>query len=131
MFSRSRIIRASVSNRSRFSAIDKSHTFQSKLRTELIPYLQQKGFELIYDNQEIKSQGSEKWIFKLMFKGAEGTRIEISNSDWRDYTEYFHLYLNSTEIYDLNINNFDEVDEAYQLLIQIIETRLQKLFHYS
>jgi|SRR5690606_2484696 len=82
---------------------DKRSDFRTLLKENLEPFFRNHSYKLIYDNQKDKSDKGQ--VFKLIFNGAKD--IEISNKDWRDYTEYFHIYVNSQEIMILNIDKFN------------------------
>lgn len=82
---------------------DKRSDFRTLLRENLEPFFRNHSYKLSYDNQ--KDESGKGRVFKLIFSGDKD--IEISNNDWRDYTEYFHIYVNSQEIMTLNIDKFN------------------------
>ena len=89
--------------------------FRSHIRDEITLMLTDQGYQKTYDNESVYSRSDkESWVFKLVFEGAKV--IEISNRDWRDYTEYFHVYLEGKEVYILNLLDFIDPESALEEL---------------
>ncbi|GBF41180.1 hypothetical protein LPTSP2_04520 [Leptospira ellinghausenii] len=53
---------------------------RNKLQKEFFPL----GYNIIYDNSKYNKSNTNRWIFKITFKG--NTTVEIFNENWRDYT---------------------------------------------
>jgi hypothetical protein len=92
--------------------MDKSKEFQLILRSNLIPFLESKNYVLEFDNSKIDEKDDSRWVFKLVFNGEN--KIEISNDDWRDYTEYFQFYKNSKNIFTTNVENYSDLQKCYK-----------------
>jgi hypothetical protein len=89
--------------------------FRMLLRNKIPEYLGQLGYTLSFDNQNEDRSISKNWVFRLQYSGKK--KIEIKNDDWRDYTEYFILTVNDEEIFMLNLNNYKNLDTAFEELI--------------
>ena len=81
-----------------------------------------RNYSLSYDNDLLDDNDRASWVFKLVFQGPK--TIEISNDDWRDYTEYFHCYLNSKLVFTININEQAGEEEAYELCRKKLEDHI-------
>ena len=88
-----------------------SKDFENILREKLVPYLIRRNYKLTYDNSQLEENEKSSKVFKLIFKGEN--IIEVSNDDWRDYTEYFHFYLNKKLLFTANINNYSDIQDCY------------------
>jgi len=88
--------------------------FRNLLRIKLTEYLGVFGYILSFDNQHQDQSISKNWVFRLHYSGKK--KIEIHNDDWRDYTEYFILKVNGEEIYMMNLNNYENIDTAFEEL---------------
>ncbi len=88
--------------------------FRNLLRNKMIEYLGVFGYILSFDNQNQDQSISKNWVFRLQYSGKK--KIEIYNDDWRDYTEYFILKVNDKEIYMLNLDNYKNLDTAFEEL---------------
>lgn len=97
-------------NKSRINQV----LFQDFIRTEINKLLKSKGYQITYDNTKLDNDDSRSWIFRIVFKG-ENT-IEIFNDDWRDYTEYFRVRYNNREILIINVNEYEDIIDAHDLL---------------
>lgn len=82
--------------------------FRQLLRKELTNFFDNHSYQLIYDNSHEDEPSS--WVFKLVFQGIH--KFEISNDDWRDYTEYFNLYWNDINIRMMNIDDYPNLNQA-------------------
>lgn len=89
--------------------------FRQLLRTNLPKVLIGHGYNLSYDNQPDPKEIKKDWIFKLIYTGNK--TFEISNSDWRDYTEYFHVYINGQEIFLINIDEYNDLEKAFRDIV--------------
>ena len=87
--------------------------FKDRVRNEISEALLSSGFTLVFDNLELGNQ-EDKFIFKLVFSGPR--TIEISNKDWRDYTEYFHVSVNQKEVKIINLLEAASVEDAINQL---------------
>ena len=85
--------------------------FRNHLRTNLSKLLQGHHYLLTYDNQPTK-ENEKSWTFKLVYTGDK--TVEISNKDWRDYTEYFHVYVNGQEIFLIDIDKYNDLKKAFK-----------------
>ena len=92
--------------------------FQKFVRTDIKSLLESHGYKTSYDNKDIEENNSRRWIFKIVFKGDK--TIEIFNDDWRDYTEYFRVKLNSREILIINVNDYEDLNDADSLLKNVL-----------
>jgi len=101
---------------------EKKKVFKSLLREKMIPFMLSKNYHLDYDNETLDLDNPERQIFKLVFKGAK--LIEISNDDWRDYTEYFNFYINSKSIFTANVFDYKDANEAYEKCKKSLELNL-------
>lgn len=88
--------------------------FRNLLRSKLTEYLKIFDYNLTLDNQTQDQSISKNWVFRLQYLGKK--KIEIQNDDWRDYTEYFRIKVNDKEIYILNLNNYKNIDTAFEEL---------------
>lgn len=96
--------------------------FRAILRGSLVSFMEERSYKLVFDNKDLPDSHNERWIFKLIFKGDK--RVEIRNRDWRDYTEYFHLSINDTEVLTLNIDKYQDLEKAYR----DVETTIVKVY---
>lgn len=90
---------------------EKRVKFTTLLRENLPALLGQFGYKLIHDNKLEDQGNSHNWVFKLIFSGANV--FEVSNDDWRDYTEYFTVYINGIESFVLKTDDYATADMAY------------------
>lgn len=81
------------------------------------------NYKLTYDNQLLSEDDQKKWVFKLVFEGPK--TVEVSNDDWRDYTEYFNFYIDSKKIFTANIDNYADVNEAYEKCQNALESNMK------
>jgi hypothetical protein len=88
--------------------------FRNLLRSKLTEYLKNFDYNLTLDNQNQDQSISKNWVFRLQYTGKN--KIEVHNDDWRDYTEYFILKVNDKEIYMLNLDNYKNLDTAFEEL---------------
>lgn len=88
--------------------------FRRLLRTRLPALLGQFGYVLSFDNEQADQKESRNWVFRLRFSGKN--QIEIHNDDWRDYTEYFRVKLNDTELRMLNLHESESIEMAFEEL---------------
>lgn len=100
----------------------KSAEFRNSIRSQLNKRIIDHNYKLIYDNDALGKRDTKRWVFKLIYQGKN--KIQISNSDWRDYTEYFEIYINDIEIKSLNIFDYKNLDEAFIELEKIIFSKL-------
>ncbi len=97
--------------------------FRNYLRSHLEDDLFKFGYVKFFDN-EILTNGDERNVFKLGFKGE--SILEVCQDDWRDYTEYFNLKINSKEVFVLNIMKYNNISEAYDSLFEEIKSKIIK-----
>ena len=100
----------------------KSAEFRNVIRSQLNQKIIDHNYKLIYDNDALGKSDTKRWVFKLIYQGKN--KIQISNSDWRDYTEYFEIYINDIEIKSLNIFDYKNLEEAFSELEKIIFSNL-------
>ena len=86
--------------------------FKVILREKFIPFMESHNYILIYDNNDLDEDNTRRWIFKLVFEGPN--TVEVSNDDWRDYTEYFNFYINSKNIFTALIYDYIDANDAYE-----------------
>lgn len=86
--------------------------FRNILRNNLTEHLKYFGYNLSYDNQNQNSK--DNLIFELQYTGRNV--IKIYNDDWRDYIEYFKVKVNDKELFIVNLNNYENIDTAYELI---------------
>lgn len=91
--------------------MNRSIDFENILREKLVSFLEAKNYRLVYDNTQPKKNEKSSLIFKLIFNGEK--IIEVSNDDWRDYTEYFNFYLNEKPLFSVNIENYSDLEVCY------------------
>jgi hypothetical protein len=96
--------------------------FVARIRKDLIPLMESMGYALSFDNESLSKDDSNRWVFKLVFKGPK--TIEVSNDDWRDYTEYFHFYVDSKNVFTVNIYDYDDLNKAYNASLSSLESYL-------
>ena len=96
--------------------------FKEILREKLIPLMESMNYSLSFDNDLLEKDDRNSWVFKLVFQGKK--KVEVSNDDWRDYTEYFNCYIDSKLIFTINIHQHQKVVEAYDTFREQLEQRL-------
>ena len=101
---------------------DKRARFKTLLRQKLIPFMASNNYHLIFDNDLLDKDDKQSWVFKLVFEGD--SNVEVSNDDWRDYTEYFNFYIDSENIFTINIDNYEDVIKAYNSCEQSLRRSL-------
>lgn len=97
--------------------------FRRLLREKLIRFMISKNYQLISDNEPLSKDNQEGSVFKLVFEGLH--TVEVSNDDWRDYTEYFNFYVNSKKIFTANIDNYHSADNAYDKCENLLEANIK------
>ena len=102
---------------------NKEEKFKDMLRIELNNRLNKYGYLKSFDNEDLKIDDEKRWVFQLRYNGK--MQIEICNHDWRDYTEYFHLKIDSKEILLVNILDYDELNIAFDTLYEEIEKHIK------
>ena len=98
--------------------------YKEILREKLIPFMQSMNYSLSFDNDLLEKDDRNSWVFKLVFQGQK--KVEISNDDWRDYTEYFNYYMDSNLIFTINILKYEDTDEAYEWCVQKLKEDIQQ-----
>lgn len=88
--------------------------FRNLLRSKLTVHLKSFAYTLTLDNENLDQSISKNWVFRLQYSGKN--KVEIHNDDWRDYTEYFRLKINDNEVYMLNLDNYKNLDTAFEEL---------------
>ena len=102
----------------------KRNDFKTFLREQLIPHMESENYSLSYDNDLLDDEDRESWVFKLEFQGPK--TVEVSNDDWRDYTEYFNFYVDSELIFTINVLQHADANEAYESCIRNLQEHLHK-----
>ncbi|GAB5556827.1 MAG: hypothetical protein SchgKO_10400 [Schleiferiaceae bacterium] len=87
--------------------------FVERIRKDLIPLMESMGYALTFDNKSLSKSDRNRMIFKLVFEGPH--RVEISNDDWKDYTEHFNFYVDSMKIFTACVIDYETADKAYFL----------------
>jgi hypothetical protein len=96
--------------------------FRELIRIRLIPKIIDAGYKTTFDSEIVEKKEPQDYIYKQVFTGAN--KIEISNSDWRDFIEYFEIYINDIEITSINIMKYSSIEEAYNELNRVITQNL-------
>lgn len=81
------------------------------------------NYQLTYDNELLSKDDKKRWVFKLVFEGPK--IVEVSNDDWRDYTEHFNFYIDSKKIFTTNIDNYGDVRDAYDKCQSSLELNIK------
>ncbi len=95
--------------------------FSALLREHLPAVLSSYGYKLLHDNQLEDQKDSHNWVFKLIFFGKKV--FEVSNDDWRDYTEYFNVYIDGQEAFTLKTDDYATAELAFA----DFKTKIQEL----
>ncbi|RZJ65846.1 MAG: hypothetical protein EOO50_12040 [Flavobacterium sp.] len=98
--------------------LQKVVVFREMIRRDLPPILIECGYHKIYDNLDDSDENAQH-IFKLVFSGKN--IIEISNSDWRDFVEFFDVYLDGVEVASVNILEYPNLEMAFGSLKKILD----------
>lgn len=90
---------------------EKRNAFATLVREKLEDILKEHDYKLIHDNKDEDQKNSHNWVFKLIFSGKKV--IEVSNDDYRDYTEYFYVYVDGVETFVIKTDDYHNGEEAF------------------
>jgi hypothetical protein len=102
---------------------DKSKpTFFSEIKNSAIKLLNESGYKLTLDSEEVSPFAQDSRTDKLVFQKGH-TIIEINQADWRDSYFIYKLVINDTTIFELDISKID-LYKAVELMIKKLKTNL-------
>lgn len=103
----------------------KRKEFRALLRSKLVDFMASKNYQLSYDNSLLNKDEQQNLVFKLVFQGIH--TIEVSNVCYRDYTQYFNFYIDSKEVFNTDIDFYDDINEAYEKCKKFLEINIRHM----
>jgi len=97
-------------------------TFFSKIKSSSIKLLNESGYKLTLDSDEVSPFDQNSMTDKLVFQN-DNKKIEIAQVDWRDDYFIYKLVKNDTKMFDIDISKID-LDKAVELMTNKLKANL-------
>jgi hypothetical protein len=97
-------------------------TFFSKIKISSIKLLNDSGYKLTLDSDEVSPFDQNSMTDKLVFQN-DNKKIEIAQVDWRDDYFIYKLVKNDTKVFDVDLSKIDH-DKAVELITNKLKANL-------
>jgi len=92
-------------------------TYFGELKKQTLKLLTDNGYKLILDSEELSPFDSRGMIQNLVMQKGD-KKIEISQQDWRDDYFLYNIKLDDKNIFEMNIREHQDIEEAVQLTME-------------
>jgi hypothetical protein len=92
-------------------------TYFGELKKEATKFLTENGFKLILDSEELSPFDKRKMASKIIYK-KEDKNIRLAQQDWRDNYFLYNIDLNGNQMFQMNIREHQDINEAVRLTMQ-------------
>jgi hypothetical protein len=89
-------------------------TYFTELKKQAIKFLTESGYKLILDSDELPPFDYDSIVKNFVFqKGYK--KLKLIQEDWRDIYFIYHIELNDKSVFEINLQEHQDVNEAVQL----------------
>lgn len=92
-------------------------TYFGELKKEATKFLIDNGFKVILDTEELSPFDKRKMVANIIYKREE-KKIRLAQQDWRDDYFLYNIELNGNQMFQMNIREHQDINEAVSLTMQ-------------
>lgn len=117
--------RASLERTFGFTSNDENDykTYFGELKSQTIKLLNENGYELILDSDELPQYDSRQSFKNFMMKKGSKTII-VTQQDWRDFYWLYNIIINGVTIFELDTGEHQDVEKAVKHTLDFLRPQI-------